>query len=342
MDKDFDFVEEGHIIVKNKVIDAVGDGFVSGGKDFKDYLVMPALINAHTHVGDSFAKEAAVGLSAWDACGPDGLKWKLYEGAERDELIFAMKESIRHMLNCGISCFADFREFGVSGIEMLKESLSGVKIKAVILGRELNAKELGECGGLGLNVYGIAYSGEKRNKIVAVHAGEEEGEIELALSMKPDIIVHATHATLDDIKKISKQKISVVICPRSNAQLGVGFPKVRSLLDAGINVALGTDNVMINSPDMFREMEFLSKISFLHEPVPAKEILKIATLNGAKALRINSGVIEKGRDANLIFIDKNAPNLKYNKNWVSAVVNRCSPENVRKVMVEGEFVVDKD
>ena len=122
IDENFDFIEEGHLVVKNGVIDAVGDGFVSDGGNFKDYLVMPALINAHTHVGDSFAKEAAIGFSAKDACGPKGLKWRLYREVERDELIAGIKESIKYMLNSGTGAFGDFREFGILGTEMLEES----------------------------------------------------------------------------------------------------------------------------------------------------------------------------------------------------------------------------
>lgn len=68
----------------------------------------------------------------------------------------------------------------------------------------------------------------------------------------------------------------------------------------------------------------------------------MATSGGAKAYNLNSGVIEKGKNADLAFIDKNAPNIKCNRNLIATLVHRCEPENVRKVMVGGKIVLDKD
>lgn len=73
-----------------------------------------------------------------------------------------------------------------------------------------------------------------------------------------------------------------------------------------------------------------------------KEILKMVTGAPAKMLGINSGVIEKGKNADLIFIDRNANNIKDNKNLIAAIIHRCEPENVKKVMVNGKMVVNKE
>ncbi len=55
--------------------------------------------------------------------------------------------------------------------------------------------------------------------------------------------------------------IPVVSCPRSNGSLGVGIPPIMDMIDRGINVCLGTDNVMLNSPNMFKEMEYALKVT---------------------------------------------------------------------------------
>ena len=112
----------------------------------------------------------------------------------------------------------------------------------------------------------------------------------------------------------------------------------------GVNVSLGTDNVMINSPDMFREMDYTSKmIRVVHrspEIINSKHILKMATINAAKALGLGSkiGSIEEGKWADIIFLDLKAANLSSSKDIISSVVHRARAENVECVMIDGEIV----
>jgi len=334
----FELLEEGHLLIDRGRIKEVNDGFITGGTDARDLLCIPALINAHTHIGDSFAKEAALGLPAGEAMGRNGLKWELYKQAKKAEIIKAMRDSLQYMLNSGISCFADFREGGIHGAELLKEATEGIPIRPIVLGRDDGIENF---DGLGLNPWQLGQIPSDRNKPVAVHAGESKGETAEALSRNPDIIVHFTLATREDIATAARKKVSVVVCLRANALLGVGIPPVRELMDCGVNVAIGTDNVMLNSPSLWREMEFISKLSYLKKGIPPADILRMATSNAAKALGLNSGMIKKGKGADLIFLDKNAPNLRENKNLLAAIVHRTEPENVIKVMVSGEFVVEK-
>lgn len=344
VNEDFEFIEEGYLTIDKGIIVNVGEGFLDKGIDAKEYIVMPALINSHTHIGDSFAKEASLGLDVDKAVGKKGIKWRLYKEVDEYTLLSSMQDSARYMLNSGITTFVDFREGGIKGLNLLKEAIKEIPINSIVLGRDLDTEAIDICDGLGLNTYQldqIPKGLKNKNRIIAIHAGEAKGEVELALNYDPDIIVHFTHCNERDIKIATSKKISVVICPRSNASLGVGFPPVKELLESGVNIALGTDNVMINSPDMFRELEFLLKFSYLHRGIKPEEVLRMATVNAAKALRLNSGVIGKGKNADLIFIDKNAPNLRYNKNPIATIVNRCQSENVRKIMVHGKFVIDK-
>jgi len=334
----FELLEEGHLVVEKGRIREVNDGFVTGGTDARDLLCVPALINAHTHIGDSFAKEAALGLPAEEAMGRNGLKWELYRKANSQEILRAMRDSVQYMLNSGISCFADFREGGVNGADLLREATEGIPVKPIILGRDDSIEKF---DGLGLNPWQLDQIPSGGEGLVAIHAGESKGEIAEALSRNPNIIIHFTLATKEDIATAARKKVSVVVCPRANAILGVGIPPVRELMDRGVNVALGTDNVMLNSPSLWRELEFVSKLSYLKKGIPPADILRMATSNAAKALGLNSGMIKKGKEADLIFLDKNAPNLRDSRNLLAAIVHRTEPENVRKVMIAGEFAVEK-
>ncbi|OQX22688.1 MAG: hypothetical protein BWK75_00150 [Candidatus Altiarchaeales archaeon A3] len=353
IDKNFEIAEEGNLEIdenSGKISDC-NEGYVSNSsvKNFKNFLVMPSLINAHTHIGDSYAKDAVRNLNVKQCCGKEGIKWKLYKEANQREILEGMKESTLQMLDSGISTFADFREFGMKGIKQLRNAVKGIPLKTKILARDIEVKDLNYVDGLGLNLYNlknfedyeeIIKEVKKRGEIFAVHAGETKGEIREALNLKilPNIIIHFLNPCEEEIKAVKRNKISVVLCPGSNALLKCGIPNLKQLTDAKINVCLGTDNVMLNSPDLWSEMEFAYKISSLQNFVEPKEILKTVTLNPAKAFNLNYGVINKGKDANIIFINKNTLNLRHSKDMITSLVNRCKSSDVSKVMIDGKFV----
>lgn len=194
----------------------------------------------------------------------------------------------------------------------------------------------------------------KLNKKRAIHVAELSSikhpitgmsEVERVVKyFTPHFVVHMTNATDKDIDIIAERRIPVVCCPRANTRLGEGFPPIRKMIEKRITLALGTDNVMLNSPDLFREMEYVSKtikglereVAFLHP----KEILKMATINGARALALDKdiGSIERGKIANLVFIDSNDINLRPVREPVASIVHRVRPDNVKAVMIEGKLL----
>jgi cytosine/adenosine deaminase-related metal-dependent hydrolase len=195
----------------------------------------------------------------------------------------------------------------------------------------------------------------KTNKelLIAIHAAESKstnefsklktGKTEVDIIMhylKPDIIVHMTNATDNDISIVAEKRTAVIVCPRANGILGAGIPKVAKMLKRGCTIGIGTDNVMLNSPDIFRELDYLWKVSRATEPelIDAKNILKMATVNAAKILRLNSGCIEAGRSADLLFIDKNHIDLYPIHNPYASVVQRANQDSIRAVMINGEFI----
>jgi len=338
--EDMGLVEEGFICVEDGFIRELGEGFEGGGVDYRDYLVVPGFFNSHVHLGDSFALEGVVGLGVRSAVGPGGRKWVLYEGVSEYLVLDGVRGSLEYMKKLGTTFFADFQEGGKKGINMLQAACESTPLKKKILGRDI---KIDTADGLGLNVYNLEQIPQDRgDKIIAVHAGEEEGEITLALDYKPNIIVHATCASDEEIDRLAESKTDVVVCPRANAALKVGFPPIRKLIDAGVRVSLGTDNIMINSPNIFREMEYLLKYSQINEPLTPLEVLQAATVNAAETYNINSGVIEEGRAADLVYLDKSSVSLRHSRDILASVVSRCSPSDISKIMVDGVYVINKN
>jgi cytosine/adenosine deaminase-related metal-dependent hydrolase len=294
---------------------------------------VPAFVNAHTHIGDSIAKEAGGGLSLDDLVAPpDGLKHQLLRETDRETTVDAMARSLKLMEETGTAAFIEFREGDVEGVEMLRDALAGRRIDPVILGRETEAAmEAGDgfgASGPRDNEFGQLRKATRRvEKLFGIHAGERDpDDIHPALDLDPDFLVHLVYAEESHLDRIEENEIPAVVCPRSNLVTNVGLPPVRRLTER-TTVALGTDNVMLNSPSMFREMEFVSKLTDLS----AETILRMATLNGAKIAGLNCGVIEEGRDAKLLVLDGDSDNLCYAKEIVRAVVRRAGQADIENV-----------
>ena len=169
-------------------------------------------------------------------------------------------------------------------------------------------------------------------------------ETQRALLLKPNFLVHMTHASKNDLILASKNEISIVVCPRANAALAEGIPDVNMMMKSGCNLTIGTDNVMINSSDMFREMDYLWKVSMGLQKtrLDPKSILKMSTVNAAKMLRHkNMGTIQSNSLADCIFINKHAIDLEPMHNPYASIVHRASETAIKAVMFEGEIVHGK-
>ena len=156
-------------------------------------------------------------------------------------------------------------------------------------------------------------------------------------------MVHMTYASKRDLLATAKKTRGIVICPRANASLAEGIPDIDLMKKTGCTIALGTDNIMINSPDMFREMDYLWKVSMgiQKKRVSPKEILKMATVNGGKILKKEIGIIETGKYADGIFIEKHSLDLEPMHNVYASIVHRASESTIRAVMIGGNIVHGK-
>ncbi|MEM2897473.1 MAG: amidohydrolase family protein, partial [Candidatus Bathyarchaeia archaeon] len=149
-----------------------------------------------------------------------------------------------------------------------------------------------------------------------------------------------------EIDRIAKTKTNACHCPSSNMKCGSGIAKVHEMLRSGVNVALGCDGGPSNNAyDMIREMKLaalLQKIDKLDpEVLPAEQVLEMATINGAKALGLESeiGSIEVGKKADVITIGLKKPHLTPCFNPASNIVYAAQGSDVDTVIVDGKIVV---
>ena len=327
--RDFDPIE-GRVVIQDGEIVGIEEESVDS-----DDIVVPAFVNAHTHLADSIAKEAGAGMDLDSLVAPpDGLKHQLLAEASRAEKVQAMARTLRFMETQGTAAFLEFREEGVEGVYALREALEGRNVEATILGREsIEAMEASEgFGASGARDGDFSHernATRKANKIFGIHAGERDsGDLNSALDLDPDFLVHVVHPETLHLERIEDSETPVVICPRSNLVTDVGLPPVRDLLDR-TTVALGTDNVMLNSPSMFREMEFTAKLF----DVRAVEVLRMATVAGADIAGLDCGVIEKGRDARLLVFDGDSDNLAGSHDIIRAIVRRAGTSDLKDVIL---------
>jgi len=284
-------------------------------------LIIPSLINSHTHIGDSFIwrKNIRLPKKLKDLVEPpNGLKHKLLETSTDNEIINGMKKSLRIMEKSGINHFCDFREDGLKGIKQIKSALDEYNIKSTVLSRPKTNKFIKkELDDLLTYSNGIAISSisewdylelekiseytKKRKKIFSLHASEGIREdIDKIIDLKPNFLVHMTKATKADLILVKEKNIPIVICPRSNNYFGLE-PNYKILKDVGIRLLIGTDNAMLNPPNILNELKFiLSKTDVFN----IYELLKMITINPRKVLNLECDILGSNPKANFIVLDK--------------------------------------
>ncbi len=339
----FDVVK-GYVVVRDSIIEEVGEGNYAGkNKDVTGGIILPSFTNSHTHIGDSVAKDLGTYNDIDARVGKGGIKHQALD-EKSSEVTNAIKLTLKDMMAGGTTAFCDFREGGLKGVEKLKTALEP-PMDCIILGRP-DSDDLGllleNCDGIGLSsakdyseeeLNKILKTVKKQSKLLGVHVGEVEDDFEKAFEINPDYMVHLTNIGSEGLKRVKDAKVPVILCPRANAMLGVGIPRLKELFDS-TTVALGTDNVMINSPDMFREMEFTFKLirgMYKDYLFNAKDILKAATINGRRILGLPENTIAEGKTADFIIVKRE----EYASDPILSVVHRTDRSDVKAVFKDG-------
>ncbi len=158
------------------------------------------------------------------------------------------------------------------------------------------------------------------------------------------LFAHCVWIELSDIELFKEKGASVAHCPASNLKLGSGVCDTYTLLENGINVAIGTDSAASNnSLDMLREMylaAILPKgINNKADIITPKQILKMATRNGALAQgREDCGLVKEGFKADVIVLDLNKPNMYPDFDVINNIVYSANSSDVLLTMVDGEVL----
>lgn len=286
-------LQDGHIVERGK-------GASPKKADYHGYI-LPSLINAHTHIGDSFIHQKKRSLPKdieQLVAPPFGIKHQLLEQASEQEILRGMKKSLEIMQKTGTSLFIDFREGGLTGLKQLKKAIHTTSINSIILARpsklEYHKEEidalLENSQGIGLSsitdwpyadIEKIAKHTKQKKKLFSIHASENKQEdIDTILNLKPDLLIHALKATESDLLHIKQENIPLVLCPRSNAFFGLQ-PPYALLKKVKVQVLLGTDNGMLSSPNIIDELKFMRAQTSLFS---LHELFKMITYSPRKAL----------------------------------------------------------
>ena len=270
-------------------------------------LIVPSLVNAHTHIGDTFVRRRGIELPKDIealVAPPNGLKHLLLREASNQEVIDGMEQSLEEMIRCGTGYFCDFRESGIAGANRLKQAMRNKSIQCVLLSRpESMAYDKREIDillehshGLGLSsisdwdysiLQKIAKQVNRKHKLFGLHASEAFREnIDSILDLHPDFLIHMTHATKDDFSRVFDANIPIIICPRSTVFFHQK-PPIGTMKASGVTLLLGSDNAMLHPPNIIEEVKVLNQ---LFPSFSLEELLLMITYTPRKALNLDDHI----------------------------------------------------
>ncbi len=292
-----------------------------------NFVFAPTFFNAHTHLGDSIAKDPPF-KSLEELVAPNGYKFRVLAESSDDELIEGMRNSIKIAFESGTTALLDFREGGTKGLNLLKKADDrGISLP---LARPSSLDEaeklLDQALGFGMSstrdhdyrfLEELREVAKKRGKIFAIHAGEKDSkDVEPALALKPDLIIHMNMAEERLLKEAMDEGIPIVSCIRSNAFFGLLNLRNYKILSEYDLWLLGTDNAMIVKPSMLEEMHFASLL--------LKDDLAIfkASVRGFELFGGKMGVVVFHR----------RKNFKNSRDVLATVVRRAGIEDIETVL----------
>ena len=157
-------------------------------------------------------------------------------------------------------------------------------------------------------------------------------------------IYHGVWMSEEDFSVMQRHGMYVVTNPGSNMKLASGIAPISEYLKRGITVAIGTDGPASNNClDFFREMFLVTGLAKIREhdasAIDAREVLKMATVNGAKAMHLDDcDVLAYGKKADIIMLDLMQPNMQPLNNIEKNIIYSGSKQNVKMTMVNGRIL----
>lgn len=394
-------VDEGRILAVGKKAALANQYPGAQPEEFPNAVLMPGLINAHTHLDLlNFDGKSASGQAV------EFFDWLLLSWQHRKKLTPAARrqcidDGIRQLLRAGTTCVGDTGQYvGVIAqaanapmrMVLFPEMVSGGD-EAALDGFEGAFSQVDEILdskstrlSAGLAPYAAYTLSRHLLKILSQHARElripfkihvsetfsemqffYESSGEIAEKIFPALgwgnqlppehrktpiqyldaigflegatLVGGNHLAEGDLQMIAKSKARLVHSPRSNARLKLGTPPIRKLRDLGVRVALGTDSSgALYSLSLWDEMRYILNHYPEAEQPSADDLLKMATLEGAKALGLGDriGTLEEGKEADLIAVRLTAEFDP--KKLAASLIQNTTDREIAAVYVEGKRV----
>jgi 5-methylthioadenosine/S-adenosylhomocysteine deaminase len=159
------------------------------------------------------------------------------------------------------------------------------------------------------------------------------------------ILAHGVQLRTGEARAIARERTRIVHCPSANLKLGSGIARVAELDRLGVALALGADGAPCNNNlDAWTELRhaaLLAKVRTGPSALPAKRALRLATIDGARALGLDSriGSIERGKRADIAIVRLDGAHVEPGGDVFSRLVYACGARDVMHVLVDGEIVV---
>lgn len=355
--------------------------------DGRDRIVLPGLINTHTHLSMTLMRNYADDLAFWPWL-MERVK-PLEDHLVPEDVRIGARLGIAELIRGGTTCFHDM----YFELDQVADEVASTGVRARLCGALFDNSGQGETllraavgvherwhgkaegrvtVGLGPHSAYLCSPGYLR-EIVAeaqrltcglhIHLAETEREVEenrqrhgstptqlladLGCFRVPTVAAHGIYLDAADQRLLAEGGVSVAHNPGSNLKLANGIAPVQNLLDSGVNVSLGTDGAASNNNlNLFEEMHLAALLQKWvrrdPEALPAREVLRMATIRGARALGLENeiGSLEVGKRADVVVLDAAQPHLAPRHDPLALLVYSAQAADVSMVLVDGRILLE--
>jgi 5-methylthioadenosine/S-adenosylhomocysteine deaminase len=370
-------------------VGSIPDGFVPDRVlEGRDRIVLPGLVNTHTHLSMTLMRNFADDLSFWPWL-LERIK-PLEDHLIPEDVRIGARLGLAELIRGGTTCFHDmYFHMDEVAEEVASAGLRGCLTGALFDNSGQGERLLEDAVGLHERWHGraegrvtvrlgphsaylcspgylreILSEAERLTCGLHLHVAETEREVEesrqrhgmtpvqlladLGCFRVPVVAAHGIHVDATDQRLLHEGGASIAHNPSSNLKLANGIAPIAEMLERGINVGLGTDSAASNNNlNLFEEMHLAALLQKWvrrdAEALPARQVLRMATIQGAKALGLDAeiGSLEVGKQADVIVVDAAQPHLAPRHDAVALLVYSAQAADVCTVLVKGRILLDE-